>query len=36
MLQEAKLFVLSFDELVSGLSNKDIRKYREIVFKNKN
>ena len=36
MLREAKLFVLSFDELVSGLSNKDIRKYREIVFKNKN
>ena len=34
MLQEAKLFVLYFDEFVSGLNDKDIKNYREIVFKN--
>ena len=35
MLQEAKIFVSNFDELISKLSEKDIVEYREIVSDNK-
>ena len=31
MLQEAKTFVSNFDELVSNLSEEDIKKYRDII-----
>ena len=35
MLQEAKISVIKFDELVSNLTDEEINKYREIVSKNK-
>lgn len=35
MLKAAKLFVSQFDELVSNLTEKEIKDYREIVLKNK-
>ena len=35
MLKDAKLFVVDFDNLVSNLSEKEIKEYREIVSKNK-
>lgn len=35
MLKESKLFVSQFDELVSNLTDKEIKEYREIVAKNK-
>jgi len=35
MLQEAKISVINFDELVSNLTDEEIKKYREIVSKNK-
>ena len=35
MLQEAKISVINFDELVSNLTDEEINKYREIVSKNK-
>jgi len=35
MLQEAKIFVADFDELVSNLSDNNIKEYREIVSKNR-
>lgn len=35
MLQEAKTFVSAFDEVVSGLSEKDIQFYREKINKEK-
>ena len=35
MLQEAKIFVSNFDELVSNLTESEIKKYREIISKNK-
>jgi len=31
MLQESKMFVSTFDEIVSKLSEKEIKEYREIV-----
>lgn len=33
MLQEAKIFVSNFDELVSRLTENEIKNFREIVFK---
>jgi uncharacterized protein (UPF0332 family) len=33
MLQEAKIFVSDFDELVSGLNENEIRKYKDIISK---
>jgi len=35
MLQEAKIFVSNFDEIVSGLTESEIKKYREIISENK-
>ena len=35
MLSDAKLFVSQFDELVSNLTEKEIKDYRGIVLKNK-
>ena len=35
MLQEAKIFVSNFDEVVSKLSENEISKYRKIIFENK-
>jgi|SRR3989344_4591981 len=35
MLQEAKIFVSTFDELVSNLTESEVKKYREIISKNK-
>ena len=35
MLQEAKIFVSRFDELVSNLTESEIKEYREIIIKNK-
>jgi uncharacterized protein (UPF0332 family) len=35
MLQEAKLFVSDFDNLLSNLFDKEIKEYRETVNKNK-
>ncbi len=35
MLQEAKISVIIFDELISNLTDEEIKKYREIIFKNK-
>ncbi len=35
MLKEAKIFVSEFDNLVSNLSEEEIKSYREIVSKNK-
>jgi len=35
MLQEAKIFVSNFDELVSKLTENEIKNYRETVSKNK-
>lgn len=35
MLQEAKIFVSDFDELVSSLSEKDIKSYRDKISKEK-
>lgn len=35
MLQEAKIFVSDFDELVSKLTENEIKSYREIISKNK-
>ncbi len=36
MLQEAKLFITTFDELVSNLSEKEIKHYRDTILKEKN
>lgn len=35
MLKEAKIFVSEFDNLISNLSEEEIKSYREIVSKNK-
>ena len=35
MLQEAKIFVSNFDEIVSKLTENEIKNYRDIVSKNK-
>ena len=35
MLQEAKIFVSDFDEIVSKLSENEIKTYREVISKNK-
>ncbi len=35
MLQEAKIFVSNFDELVSNLIESKIKEYRETIFRNK-
>ncbi len=35
MLQEAKIFVSNFDEIVSKLSESEVRSHREIISKNK-
>lgn len=35
MLQEAKIFVSNFDDLVSKLTENEIEEYREIIAKNK-
>ena len=35
MLQEAKIFVSNFDELVSKLNEREIKKYRETISKNR-
>ena len=35
MLQEAKIFVSNFDELVSNLTESEVEKHREIIYKNK-
>ena len=35
MLQEAKIFVSNFDEITSNLTESEIKKYREIISKNK-
>lgn len=35
MLQEAKIFVSNFDELVSKLTELEIKDYREMINKNK-
>lgn len=35
MLQEAKIFVSNFDEIVSNLTESEIKDYRAIIFKNK-
>lgn len=35
-LQEAKAFVSNFDELVSNLSDKDVKSYREKIIKEMN
>ena len=35
MLQEAKISVIDFDELVSNLTDEEIKKYREIVSNHK-
>ena len=35
MLQEAKTFISNFDELVSNLTENEIKGYREIISKNK-
>ncbi len=35
MLQEAKIFVSNFDELVSKLNEREIKNYREAISKNK-
>jgi len=35
MLQEAKIFISDFDELVSNLNTTETKNYREIVSKNK-
>lgn len=35
MLQEAKIFVAMFDELISNISEKEIANYRKVINKNK-
>ena len=35
MLQEAKMFVADFDEVVSNLSEEDIKQYRENISENR-
>jgi len=35
MLQEAKMFVSDFDEIISNLTELNIRDYREIIINNK-
>lgn len=35
MLQEAKIFVSNFDEIVSKLTENEIKSYREVISKNK-
>ena len=35
MLQEAKIFVSDFDEIVSNLIEGEIKKYRDIISENK-
>lgn len=35
MLKEAKIFVSSFDELVSNISEKEIKEYMKIISENK-
>ncbi|MEK6860408.1 MAG: hypothetical protein AABY07_00415, partial [Nanoarchaeota archaeon] len=35
MLQEAKIFVSNFDELVSKINENEIKRYRETISKNK-
>ena len=35
MLQEAKIFVSNFDGIASNLTESEIKKYREIISKNK-
>ncbi len=35
MLNDAKIFVSEFDELISNLTEKEIKDYREIISKNK-
>ncbi len=35
MLKDAKIFVSKFDNLVSNLSDKEIKNYIEMIFKNK-
>lgn len=35
MLKDAKIFVSQFDEIVSNLTEKEIKDYREIISKNK-
>jgi len=35
MLKEAKIFVSSFDELVSNLTEKEIKTYRKIILESK-
>ena len=35
MLQEAKTFVSNFDEIVSNLTKSDIKRYRDLISKNK-
>jgi hypothetical protein len=34
MLQEAKIFVANFDEIVSSLTENEIQNYRKVVSKN--
>ncbi|MEK6848807.1 MAG: hypothetical protein AABX65_04210 [Nanoarchaeota archaeon] len=33
MLQEAKIFVSSYDEIISNLTESQIREYREVMVK---
>ena len=35
MLQEAKIFVSNFDEIISRLNENEIKDYKETIFKNK-
>lgn len=35
MLQEAKIFVFNFDELVSKLTENEIKSYRDNISRNK-
>ncbi len=35
MVQEAKIFVSNFDEIVSKLAENEVKNYREIISKNK-
>ena len=35
MLQEAKIFVSNFDEIISRLNENEIKDYRGTIFKNK-
>lgn len=35
MLQEAKMFVSNFDELVSNLTENEVKEYRETISKNR-